>query len=147
MRKITFLFLFFAFLSYGQKTKLKAYELETTTISFDQYDLIKKVHEFYPDILVSKSVTNNYTNDLKERVLERSYLDYEMPKDCTIYVVMIYPDNTRLDFSYKQNDSGFYYGNVTLFNGHVYRTLFNIDGDKRLSRYYIDGKLINEVKI
>lgn len=146
MKKITFLFLFVSVLGFGQN-KLKGYEEQTVAVSFDQYDLIKKVNEYHPDILVSKTVTNNYTNDLKNRVLVESNLVYEMPKDCTEYDVLIYPDNTRLDYSYNSKDLGFVYGNVTVFNGHVYRTLFNINGDKRLSRYYIDDKLINEIKI
>ncbi|QKJ63837.1 hypothetical protein [Flavobacterium sp. M31R6] len=146
MRKITFLFLLVSVLGFSQK-KLKAYEQETVAVSFDQYDLIKKVNEYYPDIFVSKSITNNYTNDLKERVLVESYLVYEMPLNCTSYSVLVYPDNTRLDYSYNRKDKGFFYGNVTIFNGSVYRTVFNINGDNRYSSYYIDGKLINEVKI
>lgn len=148
MKKTTlFLLLFVSVLSYSQSTKMKAYLEQTETVTFEQYDLIKKVNQFYSDIIISKTIKNSYTDDLKEHLLIESHLVYEIPTDCTSYSVLIYPDNSRMDYFYNHKEYGFIYGNITVFNGSVYRTLFNVKDNKRVSRYYIDGKLINEIKI
>ncbi|UQD57000.1 hypothetical protein [Flavobacterium sp. K5-23] len=146
MKKITLLFFMISLSVFSQETKIKAYLEKTETISFDQYDLIKKVNQFYPDILVSKQVKNTFKNDLKTNELIESYLVLPTPTDCSDYSVLIYPDNSAVDYSYQLKDKAYVFGNVRLFNGSVYRTYFSAEGNKRISRYYIDGKLINEQK-
>lgn len=146
MKKIIlFLFLLTSFCHYSQ-TKIKAYVEKNEVVSFDQYDVIKKVNDYYPDIQVSKQIVNTYKNDLKTNDLIESYFVYEIPSNCITYSVLLYPDNSALDYQYQKKDGSYFYGNIRLFNGSVYRTLFAAYSDKRISSYYIDGKLINEVK-
>lgn len=145
MRKITLLFLLLTVSSYSQD-KIKAYIQKTETISFEQYDLIKKANEYYPDILVSKQVKNNSITDLNQSIYLDSELVYELPSDCKVYSVKLL--NTFLiDYTYILNDSTYISGNIRLFNGDYIRTLFKSHENTRLIQYFINGKLINEKKI
>lgn len=146
MKKIILLLLFISVSVFSQETKYKTYIEAKETISSDQYNLIKKINSFYPDLILSKQIKNIYKSDLKEKVLIQSYLIIPTPLDCTSYNIFIYPDNTRINYDYNIKGKGPYYGNVTIFNGDVYRTIFKVDGTSRISKYYINGKLINEKK-
>lgn len=147
MKKITFLFIIiFSTAVYCQDTDVKIYIEKTETVSFDQYDFIKKVNQFYPDILVSRMVTNNIVNNLKvQEILTTDFL-YETPKDCDAYRVSIGKSNTTLDYFYKLKDGTFVYGDIRLFAGSVVRTLFKLKDKTRSIQYYVDGKLLNEIK-
>lgn len=147
MKKITLLLtIMFTSAVYCQDADMKLYIEKTEVVSFDQYDFIKKVNQFYPDILVSKQVTNNIVNNLKvQEVLTTDFL-YETPKDCDAYRVSIGKSNTALDYFYKLKDGTMIYGDIRLFAGSVVRTLYKVKDKARILQYYIDGKLINEVK-
>jgi hypothetical protein len=144
MNKIILLFLFFVSVSYSQE-KLKAYIEKTETVSFDQYDFIKKSNEYYPDILVSKQVRNNFVTDLKEQRYLDSEFVYNLPSDCSAYRVKVF-SNFLLDYAYMLKDGTYVAGNIRVFNGDYIRTLFKSKGDFRLVQYFINGKLINENK-
>lgn len=147
MKKITLLlFTIFSISTFAQKSDVTIYLEKTETVSFDQYDLIKKVNQFYPDILVAKQVKNNYKNNLKVNELLSSNLVYEIPNDAKFYFVTIDPSNAFLNYSYKLLDDTFIYGDVRIFNNQVFRTMFRVQKDKRIVGYYADGKLLNEFK-
>ncbi|MFH7010285.1 hypothetical protein ACHRV5_00350 [Flavobacterium sp. FlaQc-52] len=147
MKKITLLFtIMFSSAVYCQNTDVKIYVEKTETASFDQYDFIKKVNQFYPDILVSKQVTNNITNNLKVQEILTSDFLYETPKECDFYRVSIAKLNTYLDYFYKLKDGTVVYGDIRLFSGSVVRTLYRMKDKVRSLEYYVDGKLLNEIK-
>lgn len=147
MKKITLLlFIIFSSAVYSQDTDVKIYIQKTETVSFDQYDFIKKVNQLYPDILVSRTVTNNIINNLKvQEVLTTDFL-YETPKECDAYRVSINKSNTALDYFYKLKDGTFISGDIRLFAGSVVRTLYKLKDKTKVIQYYVDGKLLNEIK-
>lgn len=142
MKKVILILLFFTSAMYSQSTKISAFITKDEIVSFDQYDLIKKINDYYPDLLVSKSVKNCFSNNLKENVLIESYLNYELTSQFLSYSILLYPDNTRIDYSYETINSGFVYGNVTLFNGDVIRTMYVVKSDSTYYGYYVNSKLI-----
>ncbi|WP_316632666.1 hypothetical protein [uncultured Flavobacterium sp.] len=148
MKKITLLLIImFSSAVYCQDTDVKIYIEKTDVVSFDQYDFIKKVNQFYPDILVSRTVTNNIVNNLKvQEILTTDFLYEATPKDCDAYRVSIGKSNTALDYFYKLKDGTMIYGDIRLFAGSVVRTLYKVQDKTRVLQYFIDGKLINEVK-
>ena len=85
MKKTILLLLLYVCHVNAQDTKVKAYISETKTISFEQYDLIKKINEFYPEILVSQSVINNYYIDL----YKDKYFAYGHVNWFKNYVIMV----------------------------------------------------------
>lgn len=87
-----------------------------------QYELLKKVNQFYPDITLSKSVTNFYADG--------NIIDTQQDFDLrgtkfSSYKLGIEPDNKKVKFDYTSNEAGHVYGDVTIFNGNVLRTTFN----------------------
>jgi len=147
MKKITLLLtIMFTSTVYCQDADMKLYIEKTEVVSFDQYDFIKKVNQYYPDILVSRQVTNNIINNLKvQEILTTDFL-YETPKDCDAYKVSISKSNTSLDYFYKLKDGTFVSGDIRLFAGSVVRTLYKLKDKTRVIQYYVDGKLLNEIK-
>jgi len=147
MKKITLLLtIMFTSAVYCQDADMKLYIEKTEVVSFDQYDFIKKVNQYYPDILVSRQVTNNIINNLKvQEILTTDFL-YETPKDCDAYKVSISKSNTSLDYFYKLKDGTFVSGDIRLFAGSVVRTLYKLKDKTRVIQYYVDGKLLNEIK-
>lgn len=145
MKKITLLFLLFSLSGYSQE-KIKAYIQKTETISFEQYDFIKKANEYYPDILVSKQVKNNSVTDLSQSVDLDSELVYVLPTDCKFYSVK-FSNTSLIDYTYILNDSTYISVNIRLFNGDYIRTLFKSHENTRLIQYFINGKLINEKRV
>lgn len=141
MKKLFILFLLFSISTFSQ-TKVKAFVQKDNNLTFAQYDLIKEVNRFNKDILISKLVTNNYWNDLQNEELIESYLKFDnIPSDCKSYSVLIYPDNTRIDYSYELVSGEIHYGNVTWFGGKVFRMDFSIK-DKVLKHFYKENDKI-----
>lgn len=137
----TSIFLMVSFLSFSQN-KIKAFIQKENNLTFEQYDLIKKVNEFNSDILVSKVAIKNYWNDFNKEELIESYLKYSIiPSDCSSYSVLLYPDNTRLDYEYILKTGVIHYGNITVFGGKVFRVDYEING-KVLKHFY---KVNNEI--
>lgn len=143
MKKILIIFLLTTAILQAQQTKISAFLAKDELISFEQYDCIKKINQFYPDLFVSKSVKNCYSNNLKENLLIESYLNFsELPQDCDSYQILIYPDNTRIDYEYHLKNGTLMYGNVTIFNDDVIRTTYAIKDTSYVYCYYINSKLI-----
>jgi len=87
-----------------------------------QYELLKKVNQYYPDITLSKSVTNFYADG--------NIIDTQQDFDLrgtkfSSYKLGIEPDNKKVKFDYTSTEVGHVYGDVTIFNGNALRTTFN----------------------
>lgn len=146
MKKITLLF--FLILSipvFAQDSDMKIYLEKKEIISLEQYDLIKQVNIFYPDIMISKEVKSNYKNNLKVNEFLSSELIYQNTNKFKLYNVTIM-DKRHLTFTFLSNDDVLTYGDVRIFDGKTVRTLYRLADGKSLMQYFIDGKLINEVK-
>jgi hypothetical protein len=146
LKKIILGLLLCASVSYSQ-VKFGVLTEQTETVSFEQYDLIKKVNEFCPDLLVSKQIKNVYSGKLlaDDKVLLQSILIQDIPSDCDFYSITIMPGNYKLNYFYRIKEGDTIYGDVTLFNGAVHRTFYSFKGNSRKSKYIINGKLINEL--
>lgn len=146
MKKIILLFLMLISFS-GYSQKVKAFVSKQSNLTFEQYDLIKLVNQYNPDILISKVATNNYWNDLKSEELIESYLNYDLPADCDSYMVLLYPDNTQLDYSYKLKSGVVRYGHINVFGGSVIRVDYEVSPNSKLTHIYkVNDKIINTYK-
>ena len=141
MKRYLVLFILLTTTIYSQ-TKVKIFLQKDTNLTFEQYDLIKEINRYNKDILISKVATNNYWNDLETEELIESYLKFDnTPADCKSYSVLIYPDNSRIDYSYELLSGEFHYGNITWFGGKVFRMNFSMSG-KVLKHYYKENDKI-----
>lgn len=146
MKKITLLFfILLAIPSFSQDSDMKIYLEKKEAISIEQYDLLKQVNIFYPDIMISKEVKNNYKNNLKVNEFISSELIYENANKYKLYNVTIL-DKRHLTYTFVSSEGVLTYGDVRIFDGKTIRTLYRLADDKSLMQYFIDGKLINEVK-
>ncbi|MCV2484962.1 hypothetical protein OD917_08515 [Flavobacterium sp. SH_e] len=90
--------------------------------SVEQYELLKKVNQYYPDISLSKSVTNFYADG---KIID-SQQDFDLRgTKFSSYKLGIEPGNKKVKFDYTSNEAGHVYGDVTIFNGNALRTTFN----------------------
>ncbi|CAD0006571.1 MULTISPECIES: hypothetical protein [Flavobacterium] len=87
-----------------------------------QYELLKKVNEFYPDITLNKTITNFYADG--KIIDSRQEFNLKGTKFSS-YKLSIEPDNKKLLFEYESVESGKVYGDVTIFKGNALRTTFN----------------------
>jgi hypothetical protein len=146
MKKITLLFFILISLPVlAQDSDMKVYLEKTDTASLEQYELIKKVNLIYPDIMISKQVKNKFKNNFKTNELLSSDLVYENNSKFKLYNVTIL-DNRCLSYTFLTPDDVLTFGEVRTFDGKTIRTLYRLDKGKSLMQYFINGKLINEVK-
>ncbi|AOC96845.1 MULTISPECIES: hypothetical protein [Flavobacterium] len=90
--------------------------------SIEQYELLKKVNQYYPDITLSKSVTNFYADG---KIID-SQQDFDLRgTKFSSYKLGIEPGNKKVKFDYTSSEAGHVYGDVTIFNGNALRTTFN----------------------
>ncbi|WDF65664.1 hypothetical protein [Flavobacterium sp. KACC 22763] len=90
--------------------------------SVEQYELLKKVNQYYPDITLSKSVTNFYADG---KIID-SQQDFDLRgTKFSSYKLGIEPGNKKVKFDYTSSEAGHVYGEVTIFNGNALRTTFN----------------------
>lgn len=114
---ILILGLLFAVTAFSQNITSK---IETASPA--QYELLKKVHEYYPDISLSEKVVNFYVDDnIIDTKQEFAIKNTEFSK----YEVSISPDNKRLIFNFDSDKNGKIYGAVVVFKGKYVRTTFN----------------------
>lgn len=146
MKKIILcLVLLLSFSAFSQDADMKIYFEKTDVVSIEQYELIKQASFIYPDIKMSKQIKNKYKNDLKVNELLSSDLIYENNPKFKLYNVTIL-DNRCLSYTFVTGDGDLTYGEVRLFDGNTIRTLYSLSKGKSLMQYFINGKLINEVK-
>ena len=90
--------------------------------SVAQYELLKKVNQYYPDITLSKSVTNFYADG---NIID-SQQDFDLRgTKFSSYKLGIEPGNKKVKFDYTSSEAGHVYGEVTIFSGNALRTTFN----------------------
>lgn len=145
MKKITFLLLILSIPAFAQDADMKVYLEKTDTASLEQYELIRKVNLVYPDIMISKQVKNKFANNFKTNELLSADLVYENVSKFKLYNVTIL-DNRCLSYTFVTPDDDLTYGEVRIFDGNTIRTLYRLSKGKSLMQYFINGKLINEVK-
>ncbi|MBB4803914.1 microcompartment protein CcmK/EutM [Flavobacterium nitrogenifigens] len=90
--------------------------------SVEQYELLKKVNQYYPDITLSKSVTNFYADG---KIIDTQQ-DFDLRgTKFSSYKLGLEPGNKKVNFDYVSTEVGHVYGNVTIFNGNALKTTFN----------------------
>lgn len=146
MKKITLLlFILLSIPVFSQDSDMKIFLEKREAINIDQYDLIKQVNIFYPDIIISKEVKTNYKNNLKVNEFLSAEMIYPNNSKFKLYNVVIM-DKRYLTYTFLSNDDILTYGEVRIFDGKTVRTLYRLAGANSLMQYFVDGKLINEVK-
>lgn len=91
-------------------------------VSVAQYQLLKKVNEFYPDITLSKQINNFYADG---KIID-SQQEFDLRNSkFSSYKLGIEPDNKKLLFEYESAETGKVYGDVSVFKGNVLRTTFS----------------------
>lgn len=88
----------------------------------EQYALLQKVNQYYPDITLNKSVTNFYADGTIIDTQQEFNLD---TSKFSSYKIGIEPDNKKLLFEYVSDETGKVYGDVTIFKGNALRTTFS----------------------
>ena len=86
-----------------------------------QYEFLKQVNHFYPDISLSEKVINFYVDD---KIIDTNQ-EFAKNAEFTSYKLGISPDNTRLIFNFESPTNGKIYGAVIIFKGNYVRTTFN----------------------
>jgi hypothetical protein len=112
----------FSSISFAQTITSKLEE-----VNVDQYELLKKVNQYYPDITLTKAITNFYADG--NIIDSQQQFDIKGTKFSS-YKLGIEPDNKKLVFEYVSDDTGKVYGNVQLFKGSVLRTTFTDKTDQ-----------------
>ncbi|WP_348812494.1 hypothetical protein [Flavobacterium maritimum] len=92
------------------------------TASPAQYELLKKVNEYYPDISLSEKVVNFYVDD---KIIDTKQEFAIINTDFSSYKLSISPDNKRVVFDFVSASNGKIYGAVIVFKGNYVRTTFN----------------------
>ena len=107
------------------------------TASAAQYDLLKKVNEYYPDISLSDKVVNFYVGD---KIIDTKQEFLTKNTGFSVYEVSINPDNKRIVFTFESDKNGKIYGAFVLFRGNYVRTTIN----ERTGQYdvMVNGKSV-----
>ena len=87
-----------------------------------QYELLKQVHEYYPDISLSDKVVNFYSDD---KIIDSKQTFVVKDTEFTDYSLSISPDNKRVIFDFVSVKNGKIYGAVVVFRGNYVRTTIN----------------------
>ncbi|WP_035643792.1 MULTISPECIES: hypothetical protein [unclassified Flavobacterium] len=118
MKKITLLLAFiFTTISFAQTIVSKQEDANV-----EQYELLKKVNEYYPDITLNKTITNFYADG--KIIDSQQQFDLKGTKFSS-YKLGIEPGNKKLLFEYISDETGKVFGDVQLFKGNVLRTTFS----------------------
>jgi hypothetical protein len=138
MKKFTLLLaLIFTTISFAQTINSKQEDANVA-----QYALLQKVNEYYPDITLSKTITNFYADG--KIIDSQQQFDLKGTKFSS-YKLGIEPDNKKLLFEYVSDETGKVYGDVSLFKGSVLRTTFT--ERTGLVDVSLNGKSVYQTKI
>jgi hypothetical protein len=138
MKKFTLLLaLICSTISFAQTISSKIEDVNTS-----QYELLKKVNEYYPDITLNKSITNFYADG---KIIDSQQQFNLKGTKFSSYKLGIEPDNKKLLFEYDSADTGKVYGDVSIFKGNVLRTTFN--EQKNEIEVSLNGKAVYSKKI
>ncbi|MDR7211546.1 hypothetical protein [Flavobacterium piscis] len=111
-------------------------------VSTAQYELLKKVNEFYPDITLNKQINNFYADG--KIIDSQQEFDLRNTKFSS-YKLGIEPDNKKLLFEYVSDETGKVYGDVSVFKGNVLRTTFS--DSKNEIEVSLNGKAVYQNKL
>ncbi|SHH52018.1 hypothetical protein [Flavobacterium defluvii] len=118
MRKyLSVLALIFTTVSFAQNITSKQEDANV-----EQYALLTKVNQYYPDITLNKTITNFYADG--KIIDSQQQFDLKGTKFSS-YKLGIEPDNKKLLFEYVSDETGKVYGDVSIFKGNVLRTTFS----------------------
>lgn len=134
---ILILLLVFTSMSFAQTITSKLED-----VSASQYELLKKVNEFYPDITLSKQINNFYADG--KIIDSQQQFDLKNSKFSS-YKLGIEPDNKKLLFEYDSPETGKVYGDVSVFKGNVLRTTFS--DSKNEIEVSLNGKAVFQKKL
>ena len=134
---ILILLLVFTSMSFAQTITSKLED-----VSASQYELLKKVNEFYPDITLSKQINNFYADG--KIIDSQQQFDLKNSKFSS-YKLGIEPDNKKLLFEYESPETGKVYGDVSVFKGNVLRTTFS--DSKNEIEVSLNGKAVFQKKL
>lgn len=111
-------------------------------VNMAQYELLKKVNEFYPDITVSNQINNFYADG---KIID-SQQEFDLRNSkFSSYKLGIEPDNKKLLFEYDSDETGKVYGDISVFKGNVLRTTFS--DAKNEIEISLNGKAVYQKKI
>ena len=118
MKKFTLLLaLIFTTISFAQTITSKQEDANV-----EQYALLTKVNQYYPDITLNKTITNFYADG---RIIDsQQQFDLKGTKFSS-YKIGIEPGNKKLLFEYVSDETGKVFGDVQVFKGNVLRTTFS----------------------
>lgn len=118
MKKITLLLaLIFTTISFAQTITSKQEDANV-----EQYALLTKVNQYYPDITLNKTITNFYADG--KIIDSQQQFDLKGTKFSS-YKIGIEPGNKKLLFEYISDETGKVFGDVQVFKGNVLRTTFS----------------------
>lgn len=86
-----------------------------------QYELLKKINEYYPDISLNEKVVNFYIDN---KIIDTKQ-EFAKNAEFTSYKLSISPDNKRLVFDFESPTNGNIYGAVIIFKGNYIKTTIN----------------------
>jgi hypothetical protein len=105
--------------------------------SIEQYELLKKVNQYYPDITLNKAVTNFYADD---KIIDTQQEFNLTGTKFSSYKLGIEPDNKKVLYEYVSDETGKVYGDITVFKGNALRTTFS-EKNKEIS-VMLNGKSV-----
>src|SRR6187402_886981 len=118
MKKVTLLLaLIFKTISFAQTIVSKQEDANV-----EQYALLTKVNQYYPDITLNKTITNFYADG--KIIDSQQQFDLKGTKFSS-YKIGIEPGNKKLLFEYISDETGKVFGDVQVFKGNVLRTTFS----------------------
>ncbi|MCC9070005.1 hypothetical protein LNQ49_00105 [Flavobacterium sp. F-65] len=106
-------------------------------VSVEQYEFLEKVNKYYPDIPLTKQITNFYADD---KVID-SKQEFDLRGTAfSAYSLAIGPYNKTIKFDYTTKTDGRTHGEIALFKGDVYKTAYY--DDKNKFEVFVNGKSV-----
>ncbi len=132
MKRFALLLLLVTTVSFSQTVTSKI-----EPVSVEQYEFIKKVNEFYPDIPLTKQITNFYSDD--KIIDSRQEFDLRGTQ-FSAYSLAVGPYNKTMKYDYTTKTDGRTHGDISLFKGDVIKTVYY--EDKNQYEVFINGKSV-----
>lgn len=132
MKRFALLLLLVTTVSFSQTVTSKI-----EPVSVEQYEFIKKVNEFYPDIPLTKQITNFYSDD--KIIDSRQEFDLRGTQ-FSAYSLAVGPYNKTMKYDYTTKTDGRTHGDISLFKGDVIKTVYY--EDKNQFGVFVNGKSV-----
>ncbi|KIA99523.1 MULTISPECIES: hypothetical protein [unclassified Flavobacterium] len=136
MKRCALLLLLVTTVSFSQKVVSKI-----EPVSVEQYEFLQKVNKFYPDIPLTKQITNFYSDD---KIID-SKQEFDLKgTPFTDYSLGIGPYNKKIIFDYTTKADGRVHGDISIFKGDVYKTAYYDDNGR--FEVFLNGKSVYSKK-